>query len=454
MTKKIGLSLVTATLLTSSMAMAFEETKVTGGVKLWYQTQSHDETLAKNDEKTFFDREASSGDFVANIGITSKANDHIGLGMKMYSATSLGLENNVVAAEAIGGTSNVYAGGGTNGQDPNPYWLGEAYMTYTAGNTIVKVGRQELDTPLAYSEKWNAAPNTFEATAIINNDVPDTTIVAAYVARGNGHANTLTANTATVSGATFNDYWGLTIDNNGDGVNDDRGGAYALGILNKTVESVPVNIWLYDVLETASAQWLDVAVDVGPAKIQALYSNVAPSGATQTFLDGTAGKSQATTATAVKASATFGDISAYAAMSQVSAGNLPVGNTATAFKKTKLYTASIFSDGLYAAQPDSQSMKLGASMKMGEDSSLAVSYGTYNLGKNEESSGVSYTVVGAGGQTGADESVSEIDVVYKTKVSDINLAAMYMNQTNYDLDTDGKTSKDRSFIRIIAGIDF
>jgi len=452
MTKKIGLSLVAATLLTSSMAMAFEDTQVTGGMKLWYQTQSQSDT-----DKDFLDREASIGDLVANLGITSKANDHIGVGMKMYAATTLGLEENVVSNETL---SNATSGGGVtgavlNGENANPYWLGEAYMTYTASNTVVKIGRQELDTPLAYTEKWNAAPNTFEATAIINNDVPDTTIVAAFVSRGNGHfsgasGSGLTTNANTVLPA-FNSYWEGVTDGGNILTTKDRGGAYALGILNKSSEMVPVNIWLYDVLETATATWVDATIAAGPVKVLLQGANVAPTGATQTFLDTTAGESQATTAMAAKVSATFGEISAYGAFSSVSAGNLPVANTATGFKKTKLCTASIFSDGMYAAQPDTASMKLGASMKMGEASSLAVSYGTYTIGKNEESSGVAYTTAGSG-KAGADLGTSEIDVVFKTKVSDINLAAMYINQAAYTKLAGDEI--DRSFIRVIAGIDF
>jgi len=443
MTKKIGLSLVAATLLTSSAVMAFEDTKVTGGVKLWYQSMNDD---AKADDG-FFNRSVAtgneSGDLVANIGITSKASEHVGLGMKLYAATTLGLENNVVSTEALNVGATNESNGVLNGDSNLPMWLGEAYMTYTAGGTTAKIGRQELDTPLAYTEKWNAAPNTFEALALINIGlIPDTTAVLAFVSRGNGSDSTNLlggASTKTVN-ASFSGYWGNGLLGSDISAND-GGGAYALGLLNKTSDMVPVNFWYYNVVDTANALWLDAKINMDSIGIDLIGAQVTPTGITDDFLAGL-GDSGATTAMAAKVSAKFGDISAYGAFSTVSEGNLPVANTATNFKKTKLPTASIFSDGMYAAQPDTTSFKLGGSVKLGETSSLAVSYGSYAVGQN-----TGYASVW--GAAGNDTTTSEIDVVYKVKLSEVNLAAMYINQSKYNAAEDT-----RQIIRIIAGVDF
>ena len=65
--------------------------------------------------------------------------------------------------------------------------LGEAYVKYNAKamgtNTIVKVGRQRLDTPLAGSDDARMLPNLFEAAVVINNDVQDTTLILAHVTK-------------------------------------------------------------------------------------------------------------------------------------------------------------------------------------------------------------------------------------------------------------------------------
>ncbi len=462
MTKKIGLSLVAATLLTSSAAMALEDTKVTGGVKLWYQSINDDAVSDDN----FFGHNLTdttkganeSGDLVLNLGVTAKATEKLGLGFKLYSATTLGLESNLVEGEAI---TNGSQNGGLNGDGNMPMWLGESYFTYQASSSnLLKIGRQELDTPLAYTEKWNAAPNTFEAAVLVNSSLPDTTVIAASVSRGNGfnNADVLATNTKTVNNG-FSSYWGAASINESDVATDlngdtdtldtvslgakDKGGAYALGILNKSVESVPVNLWYYSVTDTASAVWVDAKIKMGDFGVDVIGASVTPTGITEELLD-FLNDVGSTTATAAKVHAKFGDIAAYAAVSSVSDGNIPVANTATNFKKTKLPTASIFSDGMYAAQPGTTSTKVGASMGMGEASKLAVSYGMYQMG--DGTSG--YAIVGSGAHS-IDTTTSEIDVVFKTKLDDLNLAAMYINQANYNAAEDT-----RQVIRIIAGIDF
>ena len=69
----------------------------------------------------------------------------------------------------------------------------QAYLTYAIANTTVKVGRMELPknlSPFAFSETWNVFSNTFEAALVVNSgDIPDTTLVGAWVMRGNSIGN-------------------------------------------------------------------------------------------------------------------------------------------------------------------------------------------------------------------------------------------------------------------------
>ncbi|HOI84300.1 MAG TPA: major outer membrane protein, partial [Campylobacterales bacterium] len=156
---KLSLAALVAMGIASS-ASAVENVKVDGQIKLWYQTTdttkgslAADTDTTKNDG--LFKQKGATGDLVAKLRATGDLTKKVGFGTTFYAMTSGGLENNLVAAETSQGT--------TAGTEKNPYWLGEAYFTYKAGKTIAKIGRQELDTPLAFTETWNAAPNTFEA---------------------------------------------------------------------------------------------------------------------------------------------------------------------------------------------------------------------------------------------------------------------------------------------------
>ena len=64
--------------------------------------------------------------------------------------------------------------------------LGEAYIQGQWGNTTLKVGRQEIDTPFADTDDLGMVPNTFEAAVFTNTDIADTTIVLMQVQKMSG----------------------------------------------------------------------------------------------------------------------------------------------------------------------------------------------------------------------------------------------------------------------------
>jgi len=57
--------------------------------------------------------------------------------------------------------------------------LGEAYVEATVGKTMLKIGRQIVDTPYADSDDVGMVPNTFEGVTLVNQDISDTTLVLA-----------------------------------------------------------------------------------------------------------------------------------------------------------------------------------------------------------------------------------------------------------------------------------
>lgn len=390
----------------------------------------------------------------------------------------MGLENNLVAGEAIGVTSTDFGGrvaglnagnqetSALNGSDKLPMWLGEAYITYKMGNTIAKIGRQELDTPLAFTETWNAAPNTFEAAVLVNNDLPQTTLVAAYVSRGNGYANTGSVNRSTVANGSFYNFHSTFTANNGTvpsvvqealggGANTasgDKGGAYALGLVNKSIPGLTIHPVYYNVLDTAMAYWIDLtyAAPYG-IKLEGLYANLDPVGQTQNVLDSLKAtvSNDSTDAFAFQVSGDLAGFKLAGSYSNVGKGFLPVGNTATGFKKTKIYTASIFSDGEIAAKPDTE----GAKLSVGYDIAgfkLGASYAWYDVNKNDGRTDW------FGTSRAAEYKPTELDLSVMTKVDQVNLAAYYINQNEYTPvpTANGTEFRDRTAVRVVASIDF
>lgn len=70
------------------------------------------------------------------------------------------------------------------GRDFENYaFIGQAYINYAFGNTNIKVGRQELNTPMAGGDDARMLPNLFEAAVLSNTDIENTTLIAAHATR-------------------------------------------------------------------------------------------------------------------------------------------------------------------------------------------------------------------------------------------------------------------------------
>jgi hypothetical protein len=343
--KYTKMSLIAALLVTSS-AFAIENTKVSGNTNLYYST-----TQGNNHD--MFNKDASAADASVNLNLTTDLtkNDLVtvsaGLGGTLIS--TLGLENNLVS-NVFGASHSATANTDANYLGAAPFngvkvedaaWLNEAWMAATVGNTTAKIGRMELDTPLVFTEKWSIEKNTFESIAVINTDIPDTTLVGAYVGNGNGSETfgqntngTVAANNLAVAGvvnedATFNTY----------GTN----GAYAIGVINKSWKPLTAQAWYYNLTSLATAYWLQADLNIDGILAGAQY--------TSTSL--TAGNAVAPTAT--DASGTFAIMAGYEmkdtftaklAYSQTSdKGVLHGANTATSSGASKLYTEAWWNYG-------------------------------------------------------------------------------------------------------------
>ncbi len=379
----------------------------------------------------------ASGQALLSVGATGAFTKCFGYGLEYTMVDTLGLENNLV--------SNTRMGDGIQGRDgqgsilDTQHWASQAYITYTPCDsfmerTTFKIGRQYLDTPLAFTETWNLAPNSFDAAVVVNNDIANTTIIGAYVGKGNG----LFVRVA--DGDDFQPYA--------------QEGAYAIGAVVEPIKGLPISLWGYDVVNVAQAIWADtsfktklsnIGLDVG---VQ--YAMITPDDDANSFATGlgivnpddSSGFGVKLGTNMNVAGMGFGLMAAYSSVDD--AGVIALANTATLAvnggvaggKKTKLYTAGIYTDGTHVAQPGSDAFKVKASTKLDGIGKLIVQY-VHN--ENEARPVLD---------------VDEIDVILATKLpGGLGAKLIYMNRA-YDQVNADKVHNDADHVRVILSKKF
>ncbi|MHC3993774.1 hypothetical protein ACXWTF_03040 [Thiomicrolovo sp. ZZH C-3] len=291
--KLVKMSLAAAMLMGVS-AFAVDNVKISGDAQVFYSTTDADGVgyaglLGKDGE--LFDKDSSAADAALHLNVSADLLPGVSAGASYTAISSLGLENNFV--------SNVWAGShtaanlGSNGSNyaakvENASWFNEAWAAVTLGKTTAKVGRMALDTPLAFTETWTIEQNTFEAAVLLNQDLPDTTLVAAFVGNGNGtewYGDTPTPVTVP-AGPTFGPgvstsgvyQLGLAMGGvvNADGQFATYGtdGAYAFGIVNNSFKPLTVQAWYYDVTRMAQAYWIQADLNMEGILLGGQYTNV------------------------------------------------------------------------------------------------------------------------------------------------------------------------------------
>ncbi len=238
------LSLV-AVLLIASSAFAIENIKVSGDAKLFYSTDDAERIDAKgNKHDALFNQETSIAEASLSLGVTADLTEGVSAGATLGAITTLGLESNIVSGTFTGNVK-------TN------FWFTEAWLAGTVGKTTGKIGRMQLDTPLVFTETWSVLPSTFEAVVVMNQDIPDTTLVGSYVGK---------SNSAAVLGGGYGD-----IDTNFDGTVDDArndvfqkfyNGAYAVGAINNSFKPLKAQAWYFAAQQAVNAYWIQLDLDL------------------------------------------------------------------------------------------------------------------------------------------------------------------------------------------------
>lgn len=368
------MSLVAAMVMGAS-AFAIDNVKVSGDAKLFYGTNDigQNSLFDKGDIFTNAagDESGSYADTALRLGITGDLLKGVSFGVTGYAVSTLGLEKNLVSNSFSGAHNYRLGGNGTltvdnvnNAQVDDTAWIGELWMATTMGKTTVKAGRMELDTPLVFTEKWNIVPNTFEGAVVLNQDLPDTTLVAGWIGKHNGtllNAPILGKQGGVVAtGAGFSTF----------GVE----GAYAAGIVNNSFKPLVAQAWYYNVQDVADAYWLQADWDcqlVKDVKVGAQYSEMSPKGAGVAV----AGTTEDSSAYAFKLGYEgIQNLKLSAAYSEVDKeGGLPIANVATGFGQSKLYTEAMWNFG-YISAIGAEAWNAKASYDIKDVAKFCVSY--------------------------------------------------------------------------------
>jgi hypothetical protein len=288
--KLVKMSLAAAMLMGAS-AYAIDNVKASGTASLFYTTQDNSQYMTTN-TPDMFSKEASAADFALSLGVTADLTTGVSAGVTAYAVSTLGVEGSLVngvwsGAHGVSDNANSGflggAGGLTTGVEvDDAYWVGEAWVAGTVGKTTAKLGRMALDTPLAFTETWGITPNTFEAAVVMNQDIPDTTLVGAFVGKYNG-GNAVTdgvENTVTLApqfGGTT-----VSLGNMGMGIvgvggkfhNFYNSGAFALAAVNNSWKPLTVQGWYYELPSVAEAYWLQADLNIEGILAGVQYANI------------------------------------------------------------------------------------------------------------------------------------------------------------------------------------
>ncbi len=409
---KLKLSMAAALLLAGTNAFALENVKYNGEAKLWYQSS---ETATAD----MFDHATNSlGHAAIKLGMTADAKKNVQLGIEMTGLTTLGLENNLVGGVSSGrtfskGEDTLDGAAVTDAQR----WFSKAYIALKGDKNTLKVGRQALKTPLAFTEGWAAGANTFEAVVDVYKMSKDATFVGAYVGKSNA--------TPSATGATW-------VHNYNGEFQSFLNGAYMFAGHHKFGESTKANWYAYDLISVANAVWVDAEYKPKDGLYAGLqYSQIAAKITGETDSD----------MMAVKVGTNVAGWDASFAYSQVGEGTYNFANKATN-DKTMVYTGqlSIFADGTNVAANDTTAMKVQFVKKSKE--------GTFNLLK------LAYTTAeNSGNGTAANAyDLTALDLVAKTKVGAVDLLTI-LTQATKEM-ASGAKPIDHTTLRVIGSLKF
>lgn len=162
-TRSYSMSIMVASLVlgtqvwgADTLADAFKEGKVSGTIKSMYR----DADISGQESSGF----AMGGE----LGYVTGKLYGFGAGFTFQTSHTLGLKDNNPA--------EVDTSVATSKSD-----LSEAYLSYTFDKTLIKVGRQYIDTPLVSTSTSRMYNDIMEGVTITNTSLPETTLIAGVI---------------------------------------------------------------------------------------------------------------------------------------------------------------------------------------------------------------------------------------------------------------------------------
>jgi len=395
--KKTMVSLAAASLIATT-AMAADkgiDIVTTGQAVIYYESSDNDAANAES----MFHQDSSSANVGLQLNLAADLKNNFTFGSQLSYLGTAGLEKNLVSGVRQDGALSL------KGDTTSQIALTQIFIAKKIANTTVKLGRQELPkslSPFAFSEGWNVFKNTFDAVLVVNTDIPNTTLVGAYVSGGTGmdigSTGDLTAGGVGIAGT-----------------------AYMLTVQNKSIPMTTITASYYKVSKIGDTvvNGVDIA-GVGGADI--LWADVAiagkelPLGLNFGLQGGTIMTDdllEDTTAFGLKVGiAPIKALTLTVAFSSVDDGSVGVKNVGTGIK-TPLYTNITYNQDAIALDADTFLLK--AAYNTGDYGTITAQYAA--------------TSAGASNLMGADKDYSEFNLIYGVKSGGVNYFAAYIYRT-------------------------
>ena len=386
--KKIILSVAVATMALSTSAFAADkgiDITTTGQAVVYYQTSDAG-------DNSIFGSDNSSANVGVQLNLDADLKNGFTFGSQLSWLDTAGLEKNLVGNTRQIGADNA-AGSGTSADTTSELMLTKIFVAKTVGNTTVKLGRQELPkslSPFAYTEGWNVLKNTFDAVLAVNTDIPDTTLVGAYVSGGTGMDLASTGNLV-AGGST------LVV----------NGAAYMLTVQNKSIPMTTITASYYDVdkvdtVDNANAIWADAQI-AGKDMPLGLKVGLQGGQISADIVD-------STTAFGVRASIKPMDaLTLCAAYTDVDDGAVSITNFGTGIK-SPLYTQMVANQN--AISLDASTIMLKGAYSLG-DAGTVIARGAM-------------TSAGAANRNGEND-FTDLELIYKVKAAGVQYFAALIN---------------------------
>lgn len=326
-----------------TLAKAFEEGKVSGEIKSQYfQKEVADKKVSiwTNGGNLSY----VTGDFYGfNAGVTVQAS--------------------TVTADDLDNAPTAY----DKDQNVSGAILSQAYIQYTKNNSSVKVGRQYISTPLLEGSGSRIFKEAFEGVVVTNNDISDTTILAAFVDKEQYRTKIASGGTEVKDVSDFEQI---------------QDGAYTLYVNNKSITNLNLDAQYLQIdsnttnKDDTKAFYVTTAYDIKPFTI-----------AFQTYqtVNGEDTNSRGK-AYGINLTSKLDKLSLGAAYTTIDdSGDIVagIGNGAD-----YLYTASWIYGGIYEA--DTDAYKLSAGYEIIDDLTFEIMHSAWKTGTQERASETDY----------------------------------------------------------------